>query len=79
MTITLRNGKHGTEARFRVSHSGQTIERAAVRRLKRKLCPAGYCVGCLPQSGPKHVSARQVIITTFNGVGEVWFKNCVAR
>ena len=79
MTIELRNAKHGTMARFRVSHSGQTLEKSTVTRLRKGLCPAGCCAGRLPQSGPRHKTARQVIITQFGGEIEVWFKNGVGR
>ena len=74
MLITLRNSKHGTTVKFRVSHSGQVLERAMVTRLRRKLCPVGCCPGYLPQSGPRHKTARSVMILILGGVAEVYFK-----
>lgn len=79
MMVTLRNAKHGTKARFRVSHSGQQLSKQTVKRLRRKLCPVGCCVGDLPQSGPRHRTARGVMILLLNGAAEVYFKSDPGR
>ena len=79
MLIILRNGRHHTEARFRISHSGQALSKALVARLRKKLCPVGCCVERLPQSGPRHISAQQVMILILNGAGEVYYKAGVER